>query len=524
MAETLKKDRGLFDGVLLASDYDGTLVPDTKIVTPGVKKALQFFEENGGRFTVCTGRCYLGFHSYSRDIINAPVLLANGGMAYDYEKAAVTVDNGIGDEGIVPLRAAAERFPDVTIEFYPLEKSYAIHLLPKSEHHFTSQFIPFEVIDDPTQAPRRWAKVMIGGTPERIGEVQDIKQRSSQLVDILNYHTVLLNSGEQFGNNKFYKTKHGGEIMLVGDGSKGSSIVSGAQIDNGVPASLVEDVYNEKNGKAFRLDHIIQAPQNSVSKTLRNSDQFSEFYEVCSGFSATDILKWAGISDELNSFNTTEQDQYIIFTSTYGTGNNAVKKACLDENVKMFNTYNYTLYAPDNAAMEEAYANGLPRWVDIQNLFEQYTKEGEEAPESVRADVLNRIKTLREFVRYHFQSISLYADNTVEDGTYQSLATNELGLARELEVTGGNGKINVTDAIGMTHTVDANATGRVANAMARDYWFNSSRTSATSITTSSFCAVHEIATPFYLYKDAQGKPSWNPNVVMAGAKAQSKRK
>ena len=172
MAEALKKDCGLFDGVLLASDYDGTLVPDTKIVTPGVKKALQFFEENGGRFTVCTGRCYLGFHSYSRDIINAPVLLANGGMAYDYEKAAVTVDNGIGDEGIVPLRAVAERFPDVTIEFYPLEKSYAIHLLPKSEHHFTSQFIPFEVIDDPTQAPRRWAKVMIGGTPERIGEVQ----------------------------------------------------------------------------------------------------------------------------------------------------------------------------------------------------------------------------------------------------------------------------------------------------------------------------------------------------------------
>lgn len=172
MAEALKKERGLFDGVLLASDYDGTLVPDTKIVTPGVKKALQFFEENGGRFTVCTGRCYLGFHSYSRDIINAPVLLANGGMAYDYEKAAVTVDNGIGDAGIVPLRAVAERFPDVTIEFYPLEKSYAIHLLPKSEHHFTSQFIPFEVIDDPTQAPRRWAKVMIGGTPERIGEVQ----------------------------------------------------------------------------------------------------------------------------------------------------------------------------------------------------------------------------------------------------------------------------------------------------------------------------------------------------------------
>lgn len=172
MAEALKRDSGLFRGVLLASDYDGTLVPDTKVVTPGVRKALRFFEENGGRFTVCTGRCYLGFHSYSRDIINAPVLLANGGMAYDYERAAVAVDNGIGDEGIEPLRAVAARFPDVTIELYPLEMSYAIHLLPKSEHHFTSQSIPFETIDDPSQAPRTWAKVMIGGVPERVGAVQ----------------------------------------------------------------------------------------------------------------------------------------------------------------------------------------------------------------------------------------------------------------------------------------------------------------------------------------------------------------
>ncbi len=172
MAEGVKKERGLFEGVLLASDYDGTLVPDTRIVTPGVKAALRFFEENGGRFTVCTGRCYLGFHSYSPEIINAPVLLANGGMAYDYQRHTVVVDNGIGDEGIAPLRAVAQAFPDVTIEFYPLEKSCAVHLTEKSEHHFTSQSIPFETIDDPAQAPRTWAKVMIGGTPERIAQVQ----------------------------------------------------------------------------------------------------------------------------------------------------------------------------------------------------------------------------------------------------------------------------------------------------------------------------------------------------------------
>lgn len=405
--------------------------------------------------------------------------------------------------------------------FIPEDEAFnAYYIDPTSLGHQKPEVLHFyynEKKNPVVRCDRYYYDVATGTLGDRIGEVADITQRSSQLVDILNYHTVLMESGETFGHNKYYKTKHGGEICLQGNGEAGSSIVSGAQIDNGAAPSVIKAVYNEKNGTAFRVSNIIQAPQNSVAKTLKNNDQFSEFYEACAGFSATDILKWAGISDETNSFGTTEQDQYIIFTSTYGTGKNAIKKACLDENVKMFNTYNYTLYAPDNAAMEEAYANGLPRWSEIQALFEEY---GDEAPDNVRAEVLEQIKAIREFVRYHFQSISLYADKTVEGGTYQTLATNELGLAREIKVSGGNDKIVVTDGAGIQHIVDANAAGKVANAMARDYWFNSSALSATAITTSSFCAVHEISKPFYLFKDKKtGNPTWKPSVVNAGAKA-----
>lgn len=405
--------------------------------------------------------------------------------------------------------------------FIPEDEAFnAYYIDPTSLGHQKPEVLHFyynEKKNPVVRCDRYYYDVATGTLGDRIGEVADITQRSSQLVDILNYHTVLMESGETFGKNKYYKTKHGGEICLQGNGEAGSSIVSGAQIDNGAAPSVIKAVYNEKNGTAFRVSNIIQAPQNSVAKTLKNNDQFSEFYEACAGFSATDILKWAGISDVTNSFGTTEQDQYIIFTSTYGTGKNAIKKACLDENVKMFNTYNYTLYAPDNTAMEEAYANGLPRWSNIQALFEEY---GDEAPDNVRAEVLEQIKALKEFVRYHFQSISLYADKTVEGGTYQTLATNELGLAREIKVSGGNDKIVVTDGAGIQHIVDANAAGMVANAMARDYWFNSSALSATAITTSSFCAVHEISKPFYLFKDKMtGNPTWKPSVVNAGAKA-----
>lgn len=344
---------------------------------------------------------------------------------------------------------------------------------------------------------------------------------TSQLVDILNYHTLLLKEGETIGANHYYKTKHGGEVYVSGSGA-GARIGTSAQIDRDAvlaPAKIEVD-YTQANGHAYRVDHVIQAPQKSVSRVLQDNPQFSEFYELCAGFAAADLLLKAGISNEENAFKTTEQDQYLIFTTSYGTGNNKIINACLDENVKMFNTYNYTLYAPDNDAVKMAYESGLPNWPEIQAMLGIY-ESADAVPATVKADAKRKIKAIRDFCRYHFQSSSVYADNIVDGGTYESLRTNELGMADEYSVSGGNGRLMITDGAGQTHSVEAGA-GRLINQMARDYWFDSQRTRATAIRTSSFCAVHQISTPFYLYKDAAGKPSWSPQVVADNTAAAAK--
>ncbi len=394
---------------------------------------------------------------------------------------------------------------DEAFDQYYIDPTSLGHSRPEVLHFY------FDATRNPSlRCERFYYNVADGSIGQRIGEVNDIKQRASQLIDILNYHTVLLGNGEKLGTNHYYQTKHGGTIY-VENAKEGGYVASGGQIESdNVPKSKIESVHNQSNGDAFRIDHIIQAPQRSVSRVLRDYDQFTEFYEACSGFSADNILTWAGISADRNSFGTTEQDQYIVFTSTYGTGNNAVTNACLDENVKLFNTYNYTLYAPDNAAMEKAYANGLPRWTEIQELFDTY---GDEASSEVRNKAKKMINAIRKFVRYHFQSISLYADNVVTGGEYQTLATDVLGLAKKVEISGGNGEITIKDEIGLSRTVNAKNNATVSNQMARDYWFNSSRTNATEITTSSFCAVHEITDPLYLYRDSSGKPTWDPSYV-----------
>lgn len=81
---------GRFDGVLLCSDYDGTLAgPDGK-VSPENAQAIRYFTENGGLFTLATGRSP-GFIRQMCAVLplNAPVMCLNGGAIVDPESFRV---------------------------------------------------------------------------------------------------------------------------------------------------------------------------------------------------------------------------------------------------------------------------------------------------------------------------------------------------------------------------------------------------------------------------------------------------
>ena len=358
----------------------------------------------------------------------------------------------------------------------------------------------------------------------------DIKSVATQLVDILNYHTVVLKENEQIGSNKYYKTKHGGEIFFENH-ADGARVMSGAQIDDPekFPAPVIKHIYDgQKNGETFRLSRVIQPPLKSVYSVLASNEQFSDFLEMCSGF-VPEMLEWAGVPkvNPKNESLPSPQDAYTIFTRDYKLGATSIDEACLDYNVKMFNTYNYTLFAPDNTAMQQAYANGLPKWSDVQEMFEKWAERDQETltddeksdMEADQALAYLMIRAMRDFVRYHFVTGSVYADNSIEGGRYQTLSSDELGVAKEVVLSGGNGTISVSDQKS-GHTVsvsDANGAQRVVNQMTRDYWFNNIKTQATAIETSSFCAVHQVSEP--LYGNASGKfnEAWSSRAAFSRA-------
>ena len=350
---------------------------------------------------------------------------------------------------------------------------------------------------------------------EKLGD-PDISQVKTLFQDILNFHTLILKDGEVIGNNHYYKTKHGGEVYVDGN-EAGGRVMSGSQIENPnvLPAPRIKNIYSEKNGHAYRIDRVIQPPHKSVYAVLSENNQFSEFLEACTGFQATDLLTWAGISADINqATGSSPQDAYTIFTRNYKLGSTSINDACLDYNVKMFNTYNYTLFAPDNAAMSIAYENKLPKWSDIVALYEAYEQRVQEYNENKGADdpdyedtaadkadqkkAYDMITTIRDFVRFHFVTNSVYADNSIDGGRYQTLSFDATGVAKEVWLSGGDNVINICDPKNPSNvlaTINANDHSKVVNKMTRDYWFNTAKANASAIETSSFCAVHQISAP-----------------------------
>ena len=296
------------------------------------------------------------------------------------------------------------------------------------------------------------------------------------------------------GDNRFYKTKHGGEI-LFGDGR----VESGAQIDNGYPSSFINKTYMQNNGTTYAIDHVIQGPINSVYSVLSENSQFSMFMDMCDYLSSEvgdSLMGFA--SDRLSEINQVTKkkrmDAYHVFAAKNG----------LTDNINYFNTYTYTVYAPDNDAMNIAYPRGLPKWEDIYALYSKWIDE-EDSParQEARNKALAMINEINAFIRYHFQDNSVYADRNVEGGEYATANSDTLGIREKLYVSGGGNRLTVTDKRGNSIEIDANDINskKVVNKMTRDFMFNVIATRASSISASSFAVVHQISTPFCSHAD-----------------------
>ena len=365
---------------------------------------------------------------------------------------------------------------------------------------------------------------------------QDINIESgifnSQIKDLLDYCTIVLadttetgKGNPQYGlyGNRYYKTKHGGTVVV--DGNK---VAGGLQLSDPSQWSTITETFDVnspdakiENGTVYRLDFPLQPTITTVMQTLSRPEfydaeadydvaapEYDHFLNFCLQFNNEDIYTFAGIltGSETEAQKKTKLKSFRIIDD--------------NDNWGMLSAYNYTIYAPTYEAMVKAQQTmGLPTWKQVMAIVENWEAvagqygftDQSQASEYVR----EQLEKMTKFVRYHTQNSSLFADRyfknydpkteqTTPEPAYSTFCSNALGIAQTLIVTGGGNKLIVRDASGTSVTV--NASSATANLIARDITTSENTSSYgtyKSIEASSFVTVHGIDTPLCFNSNRQ---------------------
>ena len=116
---------GIFSDILLTVDYDRTLTAPDSTVPQRNLEAIRYFMDNGGAFTVNTGRSLPMTVKLQQIIpVNAPLLLYNGSAAYDTGKKQLIFCHDIRMDLWQTVRECMRLFPDLTVEVQGLDAHY----------------------------------------------------------------------------------------------------------------------------------------------------------------------------------------------------------------------------------------------------------------------------------------------------------------------------------------------------------------------------------------------------------------
>lgn len=339
--------------------------------------------------------------------------------------------------------------------FIPRNSALQHYIDPVSYGKSTTQLFKFYYDEDALQMSNK-VKASIWNYDVTTNTILDsIGMASSdqvlnRLEDILESHTVI---GNVESGNNYYLTK-GGTTLKVSNVAAGESgmTVSGSLQNDNAQSLKVSRIYTQKNGKAYILDsEPIMTTRNSVYDILAQHEEFSKFLELLSG---TGIL-------------TNLQNNHAV-ASQY--------------NIGFFSKFHYTVYVPTNQSIIDLQESGkLPTWDEVDLLSQTDTLGAEKKAEIIR-----------NFVKYHIQDNSVFADNGSLTANFETAVMNpKQKVFYTVGLNASNGNITLTDKVGNVRKVTNS--GSLKNLVAREYQYDSSdKLTARRLFSSANIVVHQI--------------------------------
>lgn len=161
----------MYSDILLCVDFDRTLTAMDGSIPQRNLEAIHYFIENGGSFTVNTGRSYVSFLPFLDIVpINAPLLLMNGSGSWEQgnfqDIVAIETD-------VWPIVERLEQaFPGVHLELQTLDRHYLIHPTADYARYYQQRGLD-HVVADPQIHWGPFVKIGIYGDTEHREEGSD---------------------------------------------------------------------------------------------------------------------------------------------------------------------------------------------------------------------------------------------------------------------------------------------------------------------------------------------------------------
>lgn len=263
---------GKFDGVLICTDLDGTLLRNDRTISGENKAAIEYFKAEGGYFTFVTGRMpYYAVDFYHAIRPNAPIGCVNGGGLYDFEKQEYIWTQVLPKEAVILIRAVEEALPQVGIQVSAFYRSYFCKYNETMVRFRKNTNLP-DLRADYDAVPEPMAKVLFG---------TDVEEEIRQVEKILRSHPMakdfdfirsekalfeILPKGIGKGNAITKLTEHLGldvnKTLAIGDYNNDISMFQAAKVGvavaNACPDALAAADYITVSNEEHAVAQIIQ--------------------------------------------------------------------------------------------------------------------------------------------------------------------------------------------------------------------------------------------------------------------------
>ncbi|MEA5040187.1 MAG: HAD family hydrolase [Clostridiaceae bacterium] len=253
---------GKFDGILILSDMDGTLLNSSGLVSIENREAIRYFMENGGYFTVATGRSKAGMEHFLTELpINAPAVIYNGSVVYDFRRDAPVWICPVGEDGYHLAKAVMTRFPDVGVEIYDLHHPYVAQESFITRRHFTYVKMAWDQ-RDPEHIPQPWLNLLLTREADKMPELRTFVEKKFPGMFFLQYSAPyylevehrLANKGAGALRLRDWLDIDPGRLYTVGDGTNDIELLSCA-CRPFAPENACPEVYALSPGLLPDCDH-----------------------------------------------------------------------------------------------------------------------------------------------------------------------------------------------------------------------------------------------------------------------------